>query len=550
MCVACSAYCMLIVACGAPAVYAQSSDVKISVTSLSPPRVVVEGTRQAATSTWSFRNSYAGVVGIGDRVSNLSLSDRNGANVEVRKDAPGEYKSNRDAVHYRYEVNLSPPAAATSASHVSWLTSENGVLMLGDLLPLSAIHNVRVRLVLPGNWKAISAETKAGDKEYIVADAEQGIIYIARELREQRTRVNGITFVLGATGAWAFSDSEASDLMRDIINEHQRVTGGEPKGDALIVLAPFPSVASPFTWSAETRGRTVFLLSGNVPSKTAALAHLSVPLAHELFHLWVPHGLSLSGEYDWFYEGWTLYQAMRVGMTLGYLNFQDYLNALGRAFDGYHALKYRTQLSLIDLSKRRWTNGQGLIYNKGMLTAFLFDLTLRHRTRGKRSVANIYRELFEGYSSKNDSATGNDVIIKLLNRNLGSADFTKLYIESPTDVDLLSALQSFGLEVRQTGARTHINVAKSLTKQQHDLLRGLGYNARVDTVTRGNRGQQWQETAYANRSCVAVTGAAENSFLLSRILATQKPFSANRSSQKSADELHKASLGCRSNFTR
>jgi predicted metalloprotease with PDZ domain len=202
----------------------------------------------------------------------------------------------------------------------------------------------------------------------------------------------------------------------------------------------------------------------------------------------VPHGLSLSGEYDWFYEGWTLYQAMRVGMTLGYLNFQDYLNALGRAFDGYHALKSHTQLSLIDLSKRRWTSGQGLIYNKGMLSAFIFDLTLRQRTRGKQSVDNIYRELFDGYSSKNDSANGNDVIIKLLNRRLGSGDFTKLHIESPTDVDLPSALQAFGLEVRQTGARTRIHVTKSLTRQQHDLLRGLGYNARVVTVTWKNRG--------------------------------------------------------------
>ena len=487
MCITSIAYCVLLVACGASAIYAQSPDVKIAITSLSPPRVAVEGTRQAATSAWSFRNSYAGVVGIGDRISNLSLSDANGASVEVRKDAPGEYKSNRAAVHYRYEINLSPPAAATSASHVSWLTSENGVLMLGDLLPLAPLLNVRVRLMLPGNWKAVSAETKADDKEYVIANAEQGVIYIARELREQRTRVNEINFVIGVTGAWAFSDNEASDLMRDIINEHRRVTGGNPKGNALIVLAPFPSVASPFTWSAETRGRTVFLLSGKVLSKTAALAHLSVPLAHELFHLWVPHGLSLSGEYDWFYEGWTLYQAMRVGMTLGYINFQDYLNALGRSFDGYHALKYHTQLSLIDLSKRRWTSGQGLIYNKGMLTAFLFDLTLRHRTKGKQSVAHIYRELFEGYSSKDDSATGNDVIIKLLNRSLGSSDFTKLYIESSTDIDLPSALQSFGLEVRQTGARTHIHVAKSLTKQQHDLLRGLGYNARVDTVTRENR---------------------------------------------------------------
>ncbi len=80
------------------------------------------------------------------------------------------------------------------------------------------------------------------------------------------------------------------------------------------------------------------LLSGQSPSKVAALAGLGVPLTHELFHLWVPNGLKLNGDYDWFYEGFTLYQSMRAGMRLQSLGFQDYLNALSRAFDAYKSI--------------------------------------------------------------------------------------------------------------------------------------------------------------------------------------------------------------------
>lgn len=424
---------------------------------------------------------------MGERISSLSLSDANGENVRVLKQTSGEFRAERDAVRYRYDVNLSPPAAATTASHVSWRTSDNGVLMLGDLLPLTCHPTARVRLVLPENWKIVSAETKSGDAEYTVADAEQAVFYISRELREQRARINGTDFILGISGTWAFSDKEALSLMRDIINEHVRVTGSALKGRALTVLTPFPSVVGPFAWSAETRGRTVFLLSGQVPSKTAALAHLSVPLAHELFHLWVPNELSLSGDYDWFYEGWTLYQAMRVGMQLGYLNFQDYLDALGRAYNGYRAVKDVTSLSLLDLSKRRWTSGQALVYNKGMLTAFLFDLALRQRARGGHNINSVYRELFNNYNSEKASADANHAIREVLNRMLGNSTFTHAYIETAADIDLSMALRPFGLEVKEAGARVRVHVTKSLTKEQQHLLRGFGYKSNVDSVTHASR---------------------------------------------------------------
>jgi predicted metalloprotease with PDZ domain len=77
------------------------------------------------------------------------------------------------------------------------------------------------------------------------------------------------------------------------------------------------------------------LLSGRAPSKVAALSRLSVPLTHELFHLWVPNALALEGDYDWFYEGFTMYQAMRAAGRLNLLTFEDFLNSIGRVFDAY-----------------------------------------------------------------------------------------------------------------------------------------------------------------------------------------------------------------------
>ena len=90
------------------------------------------------------------------------------------------------------------------------------------------------------------------------------------------------------------------------------------------MLLPLPQAgAAGNLWSAETRGSTVVLVSGRLPSRLAARAQLDGALTHELFHLWVPNGLALEGEYDWFYEGFTNYVALRAGMRRGQLTFHD-----------------------------------------------------------------------------------------------------------------------------------------------------------------------------------------------------------------------------------
>ena len=119
------------------------------------------------------------------------------------------------------------------------------------------------------------------------------------------------------------------------------------------------------------------------------MAQLSTPLTHELFHLWVPNGLALDGDYDWFYEGFTIYRAARTAVSLDLLTLPEFLNALARAYDASHA--QTNSLSLIEASRTRWTTGQSAVYSKGMVVAFILDLRTRTASRGKRSIDDAYR---------------------------------------------------------------------------------------------------------------------------------------------------------------
>ncbi|MBV9960087.1 MAG: hypothetical protein JO360_16795 [Acidobacteria bacterium] len=476
----CAVVLLLLLGCCAGAARAQEMEARITVLNVSTPRVRIEGRRADATRVWSFRNAYGSLLGLGERIENLSLKDEKGGEVAVTKLAAGEYEAAREAVRWSYEVRLDAPTTVTNSAYASWLVSGRGLLMLGDLLPLmmdeklAGKHVTRVQLELPAGWSALSIETRLPDGNFEVADVTAAVFFIGTDLRERRERVGQMEFSVAASGTWAFSDQDVMSMAASILKDYAQRTGSAPRVRAMLMLSPFPRAVGAERWSAETRGGTVMLLSGQSPSKVAALAQLSSPLTHELFHLWVPNGLRLEGNYDWFYEGFTLYQALVAGVRLHFLTFQDYLNALARAFDAYQAASRQQQLSLLEASRRRWTGSPALVYQKGMLVAFLYDLSLRQASRGKRELDDVYRALFQQAGAARRD--GNEVLLALLNGQEGMLDFTRRYVESASEIELSAAVAPLGLRVERIGARTTISADGKLTRQQRDLWRAFGYN--------------------------------------------------------------------------
>lgn len=459
-------------------------DVKIKVVSVSPARIRVEGRRAERATAWSFRNFYGSAVGLAERIENLVLSDESGAEVAAQKLAPGEFTAAKAATRFSYDLKLDPPAFVSDASHVSWLTTDRGLLMPGDILPLP-LAEAKVELVLPAGWSVSTVETNSGKGVFDVTDAEKAVFFIGRELRERSARVGGMKFTLATAGVWAFSDGEAEDSARDILKIYEEMIGGAPRQPSMLMLLPPPqSAGAGNLWNAETRGSTVVLVSGRLPSKLAALAQLDGSLSHELLHLWIPNGLALDGEYDWFYEGFTNYQALRVGMRRGQLTFQDYLNKFGQAFDAYKSARGVKEISLLEASKRRWPNSASLIYHKGMLVALLYDLTLMRQTGGKSSLGDVYRELFRLYGQGGKREDGNRAVIELLSGMPGMRDFVERYVAGESEIILGPLIEASGLRIELGGARTHIGVAESLDRRQRESLRKLGYNGPSDSEAR------------------------------------------------------------------
>ncbi len=471
---------------------------------------------------WSFPNSYAGVTELGNRIERLEAFDAAGAGISIRKIAPGQFEAAQSAARFRYEVNLSPPVQLSDAARVSWLNPARGLLMLADLLPTEVrkapdgerrdkpAESAIVRFMVPNSWAVYSNESQnaAGDfpvlargdvqKElaFAVPDVDRAVFAVGSQLRVSQMSASGMTLRLVADGEWVFADGEALKLGADVLKIYREVFGAKPSTQGTLILLPFPQPAPASKWSAETRGSTVTLLMGKVPSKTAALSQLSVPLTHELFHFWVPNALALEGDYDWFYEGFTVYQAARTAVRLGLLTFPEFLNAIARAYDAYALAVDHDRWSLVEASKRRWTVGAPSIYSKSMVVAFLYDLKLRNQSHGKHSLDDAYRKMIQDYHSPDTGSDrvaagqgtdGNEAAANSLAGDPGMQEFVRQFIRDPVTISLASELAPFGFQVETFGLRTRLSIGEQLSKPQRDLLRELGYNDSARSSTQKKR---------------------------------------------------------------
>jgi hypothetical protein len=455
---------------------AQTLNARISVTSTTTARIKIDARLPAATKTLSFRNAYAGVLGLGERIETVEGIRDNGERVLVPRLAPGEFQSAERFSRFNYEVNLAAPLRPADLSHVSSLNADRGVFMMADLLPQltrsSSFNSALVSVDVPSGWSVATNVDHQGS-QFSTDDPENAVFLVSPSLREKRKGNSATDLSIITTGQWPFSESDAAKIGGEILAEYARITRFQLKRNPVLILVPYPGEAGPANWSAETRGNVVVLLLGRNAKRKSVLARLGIVLSHELFHLWVPNSLKLEGAYDWFFEGFTLYQALRMDLRLGLISFNDYLETIAGVYDSYRASVDRDSLSLIEASERRWTTSASLVYEKGMLVAFIYDLSLKKLTGCRASFESIYAELFQGAAAGQTSA--NETIISVLNAPDGLKSFSRDYVENAGTIDLGSAVSTYGIEVQRGGSGTKLVVAKDLTETQRNLLGCIGY---------------------------------------------------------------------------
>lgn len=456
---------------------AQKLEANLKLESISPPILRVEGklSEQNQTKNWTFLRSIAGIENLGERITEFTLSDKNGRNISVKKFLAGEYLAEDFAVNFSYKVDLTAMKNISSMAHISWLKEEQGLLMLDDLLPqLSQKTSAKINFELPNDWKITGNETNAGKNSFEVTEIEKAVFLIGKNWREKEITVEKNKLNLLISGEWQFSDNEATTSGKEILQSYQKLFGEIPNANSQIFLLKFPVGTNAGNWEAETRGANVVILSSDMPFKSQSIQRLHEQFRHELFHLWMPNNLTLSGKYDWFYEGFALYQSLKTGVELNRLRFEDFLDTLSRA---YNLDSFQTQrISLIEASKNRWNGANSQIYARGMLIAFLCDIAILRESKGKRSLTEILREIYQKHRKPNAIQDGNTAILSLFESRRELRLIVEKYIKGAENIAWQTDLEAIGIEAKEENSFTKLVVKPKLNGRQKDLLNELGYN--------------------------------------------------------------------------
>ncbi|HET9479546.1 MAG TPA: hypothetical protein VFO72_09380, partial [Pyrinomonadaceae bacterium] len=195
--------------------------VKVRVSLPAEVRINIESMPPA--QEWSFRNAYAGLLGIAERVAEFQALGANGDRVAAKKIAVGEFRSERDVTAISYVVKI-PPPRASDVAHVSWIGGKSGFLMPGDLLPVQ-LNDVVIEFSLPSGWTSQATIDADRDGKYEVAEPETEVFFVGSSLRRQSKRVEGVELQSVVSGEWPFKDSVVLNSASKVVEKYLRLTG-------------------------------------------------------------------------------------------------------------------------------------------------------------------------------------------------------------------------------------------------------------------------------------------------------------------------------------
>lgn len=271
-------------------------------------------------------------------------------------------------------------------------------------------------------------------------------------------------------------------------------------------------------------------------SETAYAGFMSL-VAHEYFHLWNVKRLRPQPlgpfNYDeenyttllWIAEGFTAYYDDLIAKRCGFYSEKEYLKTLAGNFSYVANIKGGPFQSLSESSFDAWikfyrshensNNSTVSYYTKGGVMGAVLDLMIRNATGGKKSLDDVFREMYLLYYKKLNRGYSEQEFIQVVNKVSGR-DFTaffKEYVNGVKAYPMADLMKETGLLL------TDLN-----TKQ---VIPYLGINTNTSggklvasSIDRGS--PAWKAGVNVNDELLAVDHYRLSDDL-SKVISTKKP---------------------------
>jgi len=261
-------------------------------------------------------------------------------------------------------------------------------------------------------------------------------------------------------------------------------------------------------------------------------------VAHEYFHLWNakrlrPHPLG-PFDYDnenyttmlWFVEGLTSYYDDFMLFRAGLTKKERFLEVVGSNLSRTESVPGMYVQSLAEASLDAWikyyrpnensSNSQADYYTKGAAIGTLLDLWIIRESKGKYSLDDMMRSMYEEFYLKKDKAYTEEDVKAELKKWLGSKgiEFLQKYIYGLERPDWAKELESFGIKLSD---RNTEGKAKTLGLK----LAAAGGKVSVQGIP--SNGPAWNSGLHVGDEILAIGDRRLENADLSPVLAGSNP---------------------------
>ena len=328
----------------------------------------------------------------------------------------------------------------------------------------------RLKIEAPTGWRVTSPLGLEPDADgYFTAPDYDRLVDAPTMVGTHRL----LTFTVGGKlhrvaimGRFPVSEARFLNDLAKIVEETSRIFGDLPYDHYTFLILLQPGIGG----GTEHLNSNVSMGSPDALATEAGYRRFLGLESHEFFHTWNVKRLRplALGPFDyqrenytrslWVAEGLTSYYGELILHRAGFLSKSDYLGSLAGALAGHDQqpgrLKQSAESSSFDTWIKQYRPDENSIntaisyYTRGQILGLLFDLEIRARTKGARSLDDVMRRLYQEHGLPRPGFT--EAQLKAVFESVAGGDLTELWkrhVEGAEEIDFGPVVARLGLEL-------------------------------------------------------------------------------------------------------
>jgi len=328
-----------------------------------------------------------------------------------------------------------------------------------------------VNLSLPSDWQIAGSLKKQSNNKLQASNYYELVdspIIASLTLQCITYQLEGTDFYLWFQGELKINESK-------ILEDFRKFTASQ-----IALFGSFPTTSYHFLFQilpyehyhgVEHANSTVITLGPDYAFYTEKLYDDFLGVSsHELFHTWnitrlrpvemTPYQFFKENYFHtgFIAEGITTYYGDYLLKRSGVFSMKQYLKELNKILQRHFNNAGRNHASLVDSSMDLWLDGykKGIpgrkvsIYVKGAITALILDLSLRLHSKGKTSLDDVMRLMWQKYSTKGYSFEEYKAVVnEVAGQDMNSYFLKYITGKEPLEDPLIELLPKFGLQFKK-----------------------------------------------------------------------------------------------------